>query len=446
MSSRVYFPQEIIRRKRDGGELGADEIEFMVRGMTNGAVTEGQIAAFAMAIFFRGMSMDERVMLARAMTNSGRVLDWRPLALPGPVLDKHSSGGVGDKVSLMLAPIVAACGGFVPMISGRGLGHTGGTLDKMDSIPGYRTTPDLDQFQQVVRTSGCAIIGQTADLAPADGRLYAIRDVTATVESIPLLTTSILSKKLASGLDGLAMDVKFGSGAFIPPIEGAAELAESMVTVATRAGLATTALLTDMNQVLGTSAGNAIEVREAIAYLKGEARETRLDIVTRALATEMLLLGGLANDSAVARTMVEQALASGSAADCFARMVSALGGPADIAENAERHLSLASAVVAAAPERAGAVTTIDVRKVGLAVMMLGGGRRRADDRIDHSVGLDAIAGLGDHVGPDRPLARIYARSVENAQDVAAFLRSAFDIGDQAPPQGPVILRRIGGRS
>ncbi|HJS31071.1 MAG TPA: thymidine phosphorylase [Alphaproteobacteria bacterium] len=444
MPSAKYFPQEIIRRKRDGAELAAEEIEFMVRGITDGAASEGQIAAFAMAIFFRGMSMDERVVLARAMTNSGRLLDWRPAAMPGPILDKHSTGGVGDKVSLMLAPIVAACGGFVPMISGRGLGHTGGTLDKMDSIPGYRTMPDLDRFQQVVRTAGCAIIGQTADLAPADGRFYAIRDVTATVESIALLTTSILSKKLAAGLDGLTMDVKFGSGAFIPPIEGAVELAESIVTVANGAGLATTALLTDMNEVLGTSAGNAIEVREAIAYLRGEARETRLDTVTRALATEMLLLGDLARDATEARAMVEGALASGKAADSFARMVAALDGPADIVERATEHLPLASVVLPAAPERAGVITAIDVRKVGIVVMMLGGGRRRADDRIDHSVGLDAIAGLGEHVGPDRPLARIHARTVEDAQSAVAALRAAFEIGERAPLPGPVILRRIGG--
>ncbi len=444
MASPTYFPQEIIRRKRDGAELAADEIEFMVRGMTDGAASEGQIAAFAMAIFFRGMTIDERVVLARAMMNSGRVLDWRPAALPGPVLDKHSTGGVGDKVSLMLAPIVAACGGFVPMISGRGLGHTGGTLDKMDSIPGYRTTPDLVRFQQVVRTAGCAIIGQTADLAPADGRLYAIRDVTATVESIPLLTTSILSKKLAAGLDGLAMDVKFGSGAFIPPVEGASELADSIVTVANRSGLATTALLTDMNQVLGMSAGNAIEVREAISYLSGEARETRLDTVTRALAAEMLLLGKLARGATEARDKIDGVLASGRAADGFARMVEALGGPADIVERATRHLPLASTVIPAAPARSGVVEAIDVRKVGIAVMMLGGGRRRTDDRIDHAVGLDAVAGVGEHVGRDRPLARIHARSAGDAESAAEVLRAAFAIGDRAPPQAPVILRRIGG--
>ena len=296
--STAFLPQEIIRRKRDGGALGDDEIAFFVRGLTDGSIAEGQVAAFAMAVFFRGMAMGERVALTRAMAQSGRTLDWSGADLPGPVLDKHSTGGVGDKVSLMLAPLLAACGAAVPMISGRGLGHTGGTLDKLDSIPGYRTAPDLALFRKVVAEAGCAIIGQTADLAPADRRLYAIRDVTATVELIPLITASILSKKLAAGLQGLVMDVKFGSGAFMAEPERARELAESIAAVATGAGLPTTALLTDMNQVLGRTAGHALEVREAIDWLTGKARDRRLDEVTLALGAELLLLGRLAARSA----------------------------------------------------------------------------------------------------------------------------------------------------
>jgi thymidine phosphorylase len=301
MPGPALLPQEIIRKKRDGGALSEAEIGFFVRGLTDGAISEGQVAAFAMAVFFRGMSMDERVVLTRSMAHSGRVIDWSAANLPGPALDKHSTGGVGDKVSLMLAPLVAACGGCVPMISGRGLGHTGGTLDKLDSVPGYRTAPDMDLFRKAVSAAGCAIIGQTADLAPADRRLYAIRDVTATVESIPLITASILSKKLAAGLQGLVMDVKFGSGAFMVEIDKARELAESIATVASNAGLPTTALLTDMNQVLGRSAGNALEVREAVDWLAGRARDPRLDEVTLALAAEMLVLGRLATDLSDAR-------------------------------------------------------------------------------------------------------------------------------------------------
>jgi thymidine phosphorylase len=274
------LPQEIIRKKRDGGLLSVDEIRFMVKGLTEGSVTEGQIAALAMATFFRGMEMQERVALTLAMRDSGRVLDWRNM--PGPVLDKHSTGGVGDTVSLMLAPAVAACGGYVPMISGRGLGHTGGTLDKLDSISGYNAQPDEKLFREVTRKVGCAIIGQTADLAPADKRFYGIRDVTATVESIPLITASILSKKLAAGLQGLVMDVKFGKGAFMPTFAKARELAQSLATVATGAGLPTTALLTDMNQPLASAAGNAVEVRYAVDYLTGKKRESRMhDVLWR---------------------------------------------------------------------------------------------------------------------------------------------------------------------
>jgi thymidine phosphorylase len=328
------LPQEIIRAKRDGRALTDQEIAFFVAGITDGSISEGQAAAFAMAVFFRGMTRPEVIALTRGMRDSGTVLDWSNADLPGPALDKHSTGGVGDKVSLMLAPIVAACGGAVPMISGRGLGHSGGTLDKMDAIAGYTTAPDSATFRRVVREVGCAIIGQTSDLAPADRRLYAIRDVTATVESIPLITSSILSKKLAAGLHGLAMDVKFGSGAFMATAEDGRSLAESIVAVADGAGCRTTALLTDMNQVLGRTAGNAVEVREAIAYLAGEGgpggpggREPRQHEVTMALSAELLVTGGLFADVAAARAACERALSSGEAADRFARMVAALGGP-----------------------------------------------------------------------------------------------------------------------
>src|SRR5580698_9976009 len=346
------LPQEIIRRKRDGEALSVAEIESFIAGLTSGAVTEGQAAAFAMAVFFKGMDLDERVALTRAMMLSGSVLDWRGAHLPGPILDKHSTGGVGDNVSLMLAPMLAACGAFTPMISGRGLGHTGGTLDKLDAIPGYVAQPDLALFRRTVAEAGCAIIGQTADLAPADKRLYAIRDVTATVESIALITASILSKKLAAGLQGLVMDVKTGSGAFMPTLEGASELAESIAHVATAAGLPTIALITDMNQPLASAAGNAVEVQNAVDYLSG-TRDARLHEVTLALGSELLALSGLAPDVAAGRAALERSLSSGAAAERFERMVAALGGPNDFLRRSRALLPAAPIVRAVAPPRAG---------------------------------------------------------------------------------------------
>ena len=440
----AFLPQEIIRRKRDGGVLGDDEIAFFVHGLTDGSIAEGQVAAFAMAVFFRGMAMGERVALTRAMAQSGRTIDWSTADLPGPVLDKHSTGGVGDKVSLMLAPLLAACGAAVPMISGRGLGHTGGTLDKLDSIPGYRTAPELALFRKVVAEAGCAIIGQTADLAPADRRLYAIRDVTATVELIPLITASILSKKLAAGLQGLVMDVKFGSGAFMVEVDKAGELAESIATVATNAGLPTTALLTDMNQVLGRSAGNALEVREAIDWLTGRSCDGRLDEVTLALGAEMLLLGRLATDAADARRRLLAARDGGAAAERFQRMVAALGGPVDLLEQPDKHLPRAAVQRPVPASRAGYIARIDVRAVGLAVLALGGGRSRVEDRIDYSVGLTEVRGIGERVAAGEPLAIVHARSDGDAAQAAAALAAAVAIADSAVTPGAVLGRRIAG--
>jgi thymidine phosphorylase len=425
---------EVIRRKRDGHALTPEELRFVVGGITDGALSDAQVGALAMALFLRGMEPDERVAFTAAMTRSGTVLDW---ALDRPVIDKHSTGGVGDKVSLMLAPILAACGGAVPMISGRGLGHTGGTLDKLDSIPGYTTTPDLDRLRSVVGDVGCAIVGQTADLAPADRRLYAIRDATGTVESVPLIVASILSKKLAAGLDALVMDVKFGSGAFMSERADAEELARALVEVAGGAGLPTVALLTDMNEVLGTTAGNAVEVREAIDYLTGAQRETRLHEVTIALAASLLEQAGLADDG---RAAAERALASGAAAERFAAMVAALGGPPDILERPE----LATAPVAkpAPPERPGVVGAMDCRQVGLVVTGLGGNRGREDDVIDPAVGLTEIAPVGAEVGPDRPLAVVHAASDDAADAAIAALRSAVHVGDSSPEERPVVAGRI----
>ncbi|MGQ0676563.1 MAG: thymidine phosphorylase [Rhodospirillales bacterium] len=438
----MLLPQEIIRKKRDGGGLNAGEIEFVVRGLVDGSIAKAQIGAFAMAVFFRGLSMAERVALTMAMAKSGRTLDWKKLKLPGPVLDKHSSGGVGDKVSLILAPIVAACGGFVPMISGRGLGHTGGTLDKLDSIPGYRSRPDIPLFQRAVSEAGCAIVGQTDDLAPADRRLYAIRDVTATVESIPLITASILAKKIAAGLDGLVMDVKFGSGAFMPQYEVAEALAQSIVTVARGAGLHSMAVLTDMNQVLGRTAGHTLEVAESIAVLKSGEGEERLATVTRALAAEMLLLGRLAKDLDAAKAMVKKALASGAAAERFQKMVAALGGPKDMVENPGKHLAKAGVARPAPPAISGFVQSMDVRAVGLVVLSLGGGRRKAEDHIDFAVGLSDVAGVGERVGKDRPLAVVHARNEDEARMAVADLQTAMRVAEDPLPPAPVVRARI----
>jgi thymidine phosphorylase len=437
------LPQEIIRKKRNGEELSREEIDFIVKGIVDDSLSEGQVAAFAMTVFFRGMSVEERVALTLGLTRSGIRLDWSDLGLPGPVIDKHSSGGVGDKVSLMLAPIAAACGAFVPMISGRGLGHTGGTLDKLSAISGYETQPDIATFRKVVREVGCAIIGQTDDLAPADRRLYAVRDVTATVESIPLIVSSILSKKVAAGLDGLVMDVKCGSGAFCDTAPMARELAESLVAVANRAGLPTVALITDMDRVLGRDVGNALEVAETVRYLKGEgARDPRLHEVVMALAGEMLALGKLAPSVAAGRARAEAALEDGRAAEKFARMVAALGGPEDFLEHADRYLARAPVTRPCTAERSGHVVGMNARDVGLAVVALGGGRSHADDAIDPAVGLTEVMDVGAPVRPGSPLCIVHAASESDADDAIVLLRRAIHVGDAAPPERPVVQERI----
>lgn len=435
----MRLTQEIIAAKRDGAELPDADIRQIIAGLTDGSVSEGQAAAFAMAVYFNGMNEKERVALTLAMRDSGTVLRWDDL--PGPALDKHSTGGVGDTVSLPLAAAVAACGGYVPMISGRGLGHTGGTLDKLDAVPGYVTQPCINLFRKVVREVGCAIIGQTADLAPADKRLYAIRDVTATVETIPLLVSSILSKKLAAGLHGLAMDVKFGSGAFLPDYAKAQALAQALVAVANDSGLPTHALLTDMDEPLASVAGNALEVAYALDHLTGRRREARFHEVTVALGAEMLLLGRLAADLDAAREKIENAFASGAAAERFARMVAALGGPTDLLEKPANHLAFAPIVKPVFAETAGSVVAVDTRAVGLAVVTLGGGRVRPQDPIDHAVGIVELAGIGAEIGAERPLGIIHARDEAQFAAASARLRKAYWIGEGAA-RGRLVAERI----
>ncbi len=434
------IPQEIIRRKRDGQELAAEEISAFIEGLTRDDISEGQAAAFAMAVFFRGMSRDETVALTLAMRDSGEVMDW-----PGvgrPVSDKHSTGGVGDNVSLMLAPIVAACGLAVPMISGRGLGHTGGTLDKLQSIPGYNVMPDPALLRRVVSDVGCAIIGQTGDLAPADRRLYAIRDVTATVESVPLITASILSKKLAAGLQTLVLDVKVGNGAFMEAPEDAARLARSLVDVANGAGTRTSALLTDMNQPLADGAGNAVEVRNAIDFLMGRKNGSRLHEVVVALATEMLQQAQPRQTAEEARAAAIAALDSGKALEIFACMVHALGGPSDFIEKPDQYLPKAPVVIPVPAPHGGWLAACATRDVGLAVVELGGGRKRPQDSIDHGVGVDRIQPLGTKVSEGDPIAFVHANTEAQAQGAVAALTRSFRIADAAPEPRPVVLERV----
>ena len=441
--------QEIIRKKRSGEALQEPEIRFLIEGMLSGQVTESQMSAFAMAVFFQDMTPEECQFLTACLQHSGTTLDWSTMGLPGPVVDKHSTGGVGDKVSLMLAPMLAACGVFVPMISGRGLGHSGGTLDKMESIPGYDCQPNVTQLQKVVAEIGCAIVGQTADLAPADKQLYGIRDVTATVESLPLITASILSKKLAAGLDALVMDVKVGSGAFNNTMDIAQTLAQNLVKVAYGNDLPTTAIITDMNQNLGHSTGNAVEVLEAVAYLTGDYREPRLHEVTMQLCIEILVLCGRYPDSDSAQEALQNALDSGLARDKFDDMVIALGGPDNFCALAPELLPKANLVVPYYPpikdlqlEQPAFIKSIDGRALGNAVIALGGGRVRPQDAIDHAVGFSQVAAIGAQVSAEQPLLLIHAQSEEDVTEAKLRLQSVFEYTTESVAKTPTVLTAI----
>ena len=438
----MFLPQEIIRKKRDGQILTNAEIEFFIKGVADESISDSQIGAFAMTIFFNEMTMPERIALTCAMRDSGMVMNWEHMHFSGPIVDKHSTGGVGDVTSLILGPLVAACGGFVPMISGRGLGHTGGTLDKLESIPGYNIIPNSATFGQVTKEAGVAIIGQTGDLAPADKRVYAVRDITATVDNISLITASILSKKLAAGLDSLVMDVKVGSGAFMPTYEDSEALAKSIVAVANGAGTKTTAILTDMNQVLASSAGNALEVRESVRFLTGEYQNPRLYEVTMTLCAEMLVLGGLAETSEQARQQLQVALDDGRAAQCFAKMVTGLGGPKDFVENYDSYLEKADIIKPVFAAQSGIVYAMDTRAIGMAVVSMGGGRRVSTDTIDYAVGFDDFIRLGDIANNDKPLAVIHARNESQWQVAAEALRDAIKVGSEAYQQTPDVYSQI----
>jgi len=432
--------RSIIAAKRDQCALSDDQITWFARGLADGTVTDAQAGAFAMAVLLNGMSRDERVALTRAMRDSGQVQKWD---LPGPVLDKHSTGGVGDNVSLMLAPALAVCGAYVPMISGRGLGHTGGTLDKLDAIPGYRSEVETDEMRRITETIGCAIVGASGDIAPADKRLYAVRDVTATVESIDLITASILSKKLAAGLEGLVLDVKCGSGAFMAADNDAEALAQSLVSVADGAGCRTAALITDMSEPLASAAGNALEVLNAVQFLRGDAVDSRLWDVTIALGGLLLELGGLCERAAEGQAMIAAAFESGAAAECFGRMVAALGGPADLVENAENILPRAPVVGEVGRPSDGFVQAIDTRALGMAVVGLGGGRQKQGDALDYRVGLQHMAGIGTHLSAGDPVALVHAADESALEAARQAVLDAYTFGSEVVEEPPLIRKRIG---
>jgi thymidine phosphorylase len=422
----MLLPEEFIKAKRDGQELDAEAIRDFVNGITGGEVSDAQIGAFAMAVHFQKMSMAEQSALTLAMRDSGRCLQWPDLN--GPVLDKHSTGGVGDLVSLVVAPMLAACGAYIPMISGRGLGHTGGTLDKLESIPDFNVNPSNDLFVETVRKTGLAFTGQVNDLVPADGRIYAVRDVTATVDSIPLIVASILSKKLAEGLDGLVLDIKTGNGAFMCERNLARDLAANLIDVAVAAGLPCRALITDMNQPLACNAGNTLEVIEAIEFLTGGHRQPRLEDVVLSLASEMLLLGGLAVKPKKARQQLARVLDSGLAAEHFSRMVSLQGGPHDLLDLPKKYLADAPYIRDLPASRDGCIEYMDTRAIGLSIVELGGGRRNAGDIIDHRVGLSNFCLVGESVNIGDPLLTIHAADEASWQVAASELEAAIVIG------------------
>lgn len=432
--------QEIIRKKRDGQKLSPDEIADFVLGITNGAASDAHISALAMAIYFQGLDNEETVALTMAMRDSGDVLAWTNLK--NPIVDKHSTGGVGDNVSLMLAPMAAACGVDVPMISGRGLGHTGGTLDKMDSIPGYVSQPDNQLFSQVTEEVGCAIIGQTANLAPADKRFYGVRDVTATVENLSLITASILSKKLAAGLGWLVLDVKFGNGAFMDDLDKARALAESLVRVANGAGTKTVALLTDMNEPLASAIGNAVEVKNAVEFLNGTHRDIRLEDVTVQLVTQMVAIAHDRSDMDAVEVEVRSKLDDGTAAGIFGDMATALGGPKDFVQNYEMHLPKALIVRDVFASEPGYVTAMQTRDIGVAVVEMGGGRRSREDEIDHAVGLSNLVSIGSKIDAGERLFTVHANSESMFEKAKISVLAAIKFGPESLPKQPIVAERI----
>ena len=432
----MLLPQEIIRNKRDGKSLTPPEIQFFVQGLVNGGFNDAQVGSMAMAIFQQGMSINEITALTSAMMHSGEILHWPKL--DGPIVDKHSTGGVGDKVSFILAPIVAACGAYVPMIVGRGLGHTGGTSDKLESIQGVNVQPSTEKFQKIVQKLGLAIISQTDQIAPADKRLYSIRDVTATVESLPLITASILSKKLAVSSDVLVMDIKVGNGAMMSDMKQAKALAKNITQVANAAGVKTQAIITDMNQVLGSSAGNALEIIESIDYLTGNYREPRLHQVVKTLAKAMLINSALASNNIEANRMIEKVLSSGRAAEVFADMIVALGGDKNLLEKPWQSMNKAKVIKDVVATKKGYITAMQTRDIGMSIVGMGGGRLSHEQLIDHSVGFDQILPVGSFVEVGDILARVHASTPLMAEQVISQYQQTLTYADIHCKDLPVI--------
>ncbi|MDA7424933.1 thymidine phosphorylase [Thalassococcus lentus] len=425
--------RQVIARLRKGEPVDADALRWFAKGLADGSVSDAQAGAFAMGVCLRGLSDEGRVALTMAMRDSGHVMQWD---LNGPVVDKHSTGGVGDCTSLVIAPALAACGVYVPMISGRGLGHTGGTLDKLDAIPGYMTNPDESRFRSVVKDVGCAIVGANAEIAPADRRLYAVRDVSATVESLDLICASILSKKLAAGLEALVLDVKVGTGAFMKSPEEARALSQAMVDTANDAGCKTSVLITGMDEPLAPALGNALEVDAAMRVLTGVEKGPLYEL-SIALGAEVLASGGISDG----KTKLEQAISSGAAADRFGRMVYGLGGPISFVEDWKRFMPEPPVIRAVEAERSGQVSTIDGEALGLAVVALGGGRQVETDQINPMVGLSEVVRLGERVEKGQPLARIHAARLEQADIAEAAVRQAIRLG-QEPKKTELVQERI----
>ncbi len=436
----MRIPYEIIRKKRDGEVLNKNEIYSFISGSIKNDISDAQISAFCMSVFFNGMTLEEKTYFTNAMINSGDVINWDHLN--GPVADKHSTGGVGDKVSLILAPIVASCGLFVPMIAGRGLGHTGGTIDKLESIPGYNTSPKENKFKNIVKDVGCGIVGQTNKLAPADKIFYAIRDVTATIESVPLITASILSKKIAAGISGLVMDIKTGNGAFAKDFSFAKEIAESIILVSKKLGLKTSALITDMNQPLGFTIGNSVEVKEAIDFLIGRERNIRLGKLILELAGEMLFNSGISDSIDSGKTLAQKKLSEGYSAECFNKMVSELGGPNNFIKTYSNDLSLAGFKKDIKADKAGYIYGVDTLKVGQALTLVGGGRKKRGDEIDHSLGFIVNVSVGDWVEKGQKILTAYLKTEDQFYSISNYIKESYTISLKKPKLLPLILEKI----
>ena len=434
-------PQDVIRKKRDGLSLSREEIDFFIEGVTNGRIADYQISALLMAIYLNGMNEAEQQALTEAMLNSGNILDFSDI--PKPKADKHSTGGVGDKTSIIIAPMVAACGVCVPMISGRGLGHTGGTLDKLESIPGYRVNLSATEFKQVLDKVGYAMAGQTAELAPADKRMYALRDATATVEAIPLIVASIISKKGAAGLDAMIIDVKVGNGAFMREEARAKELAHALVSTGNSCGIKTRALLTDMNQPLGGAVGNSLEIEECIKILRGEANEAAQPVLELSLelCAHMLMLANVDKEIEAARQRLKEVLQSGKALECLRGNIAAQGGDPRVCDAPGDFLPLVSETVKVESPRSGFIIKVDTTEIGHAIAAIGGGRVRIEDTVDPTVGFTSELKLGNEVRAGEAIGTVYCADNAAASEAARRIQAAYEIGDE-PPQPLKLVKEI----